>query len=103
MVVEMNVSQPKKEVERMRKLACPDCKGTTFEVYLVKIENFFPEKLGKNTQLTLIIEKCRICGWESNTTNRDEAIRRASIMLRRLPIDWKGFVDVEDSECEYGK
>ena len=76
-----------------KQLACPKCKGTKFELYLNKIENFFPPELG-STDLQVQIEKCAKCGWESNTTDPKEAKRRIQVMLRKGIPDWEGFIEV---------
>lgn len=74
------------------KLACPKCGGTTFEVYHTGIENFHPPELGGSTTLFFALEKCIQCGWESNTTDRDEAKRRIGVLLLGEKPDWDHFV-----------
>lgn len=78
-------SVPKKQ------LACPKCKGTKFEIFQIKLNDFFYD----HTPITTTIEKCVKCGWESNTTDVQEAKRRVQTILRKGVPDWDGFIEAD--------
>jgi len=51
---------------KARKLACPKCKGTTFEVYHVLVENFYSNR----RPVSFTMEKCLNCGWQTHPTTK---------------------------------
>jgi rubredoxin len=59
---------------KIRLLACPECGGTLFEVYHATFEEFFDKH-----PLTVLIHRCKGCGWESHPKDEKQ--------LRQLLID----------------
>ena len=77
------------------KLACPKCKGTTFEVYLIEIPSFFQPILTKDTALHFLMEKCLNCGWKTHSTDRHEVRRMLQMMFKRCYVSEEGFIKAE--------
>jgi predicted nucleic-acid-binding Zn-ribbon protein len=51
-----------------KKLACPKCGNTLFELYYVQVNDFYPN--GK--PLIFIMHKCSNCGWETHPKSVEE-------------------------------
>ena len=75
---------------KIKKLACPKCKGTTFEVYLVTVEGFFMD--GKPLHFTM--ERCTNCGWKTHPTNKEE-LKTAIKKVLKGETPKEGFVFAE--------
>jgi len=82
---------------RKKKLACPKCRSTSFEIYLVTIPNFFPSLLEKEPSLTYDLARCTNCGWESLPTRKDK-LRKLVLSVLRGEVPKKGFVLAEGGE-----
>jgi predicted nucleic-acid-binding Zn-ribbon protein len=77
----------------MKKLACPKCGATAFELYIVEIPDFF--KLGQEDRtLTYEMAKCKNCGWQSLPTEAEE-IRKLVISVLRGKTPKEGFALAE--------
>lgn len=92
----------------LKKLACPECDGTIFEVFLMEYPNFYSEEVvamtkGSGTSMYTETEKCIKCGWTAHPTTTEDAREVLMIMLdnasrpsksRNYP--WKTYKIVEE-------
>jgi predicted nucleic-acid-binding Zn-ribbon protein len=71
----------------LRKLACPRCRGTMFEIYLVKAEPFYFEKTILNVgEVSFLKYRCLNCGWESPPKDEEELKQLIMDMLKGKPF-----------------
>jgi predicted nucleic-acid-binding Zn-ribbon protein len=73
----------------IRKLACPKCGGTLFELYYVQVEKFFPS----GNPLTFLMQRCVNCGWETHPRNVEDLRKFLDAVLRGEKVERFIFVD----------
>ena len=77
-------------MSEIRKLACPKCRNTTFEVYLVVVKNFFFD----GAPLTFTMQRCTKCGWQTHPTDSN-ALRKLIVDVLKGKVSSEGFVYAE--------
>jgi len=78
------------QVEMKKKLACPKCKRTFFEVFLIRVSGFFYY----GSPLVFTLSRCINCGWESHPTETGK-LKEIVAKLLRGEVPQEGFILAE--------